>query len=132
MAQLNTKKNIILGTKSPRRIELLKMMGFKFRIRKLNINEQYPKSLSPIQIALFLSKKKANSHNIKKHDILICADTIVYKKNRVFGKPQSKKEATKMLKIISNKQHFVVTGVTIKTITKTITFYERSIVNFKK
>ncbi len=57
MEKLNT--NIILGSKSPRRIELLKLLGLDFEVRKLNIKESFPKSLSPIQTALFLSKKKS-------------------------------------------------------------------------
>ena len=65
MVKLNTKKYIILGSQSPRRKELLKLMGFNFKTQKLNIREDYPKSLSPIQVALFLSKKKANAHKIK-------------------------------------------------------------------
>ena len=132
MVKLNIKKNIILGSKSPRRIELLKLMGFQFETRKLDVEEKYPTNLSPIQIAIFLSKKKAQAHQIKRKNILICADTIVYNKNQVLGKPKSKKEAIKMLKYISNKRHFVVTGVTIKTTKTTISFYERSIVYFKK
>jgi len=132
MVKSNTKNNIILGSKSPRRIELLKLMGFQFETRKLDVDEKYPKNLSPIQIAIFLSQKKAQAHKIKTKNILICADTIVYTKNQVLEKPKSKKEAIKMLKYISNKRHFVVTGVTIKTTTTTISFYERSIVYFKK
>ena len=132
MVRSNIKDNIILGSKSPRRIELLKLMGFQFETRKLDVDEKYPKNLSPIQIAVFLSKKKAQAHKIKTKNILICADTIVYNKNQVLGKPKSNKEAIKMLEYISNKRHFVVTGVTIKTTTKTISFYERSIVYFKK
>jgi septum formation protein len=132
MVRSNIKDNIILGSKSPRRIELLKLMGFQFETRKLDVDEKYPKNLSPIQIAIFLSKKKAQAHNIETNNILICADTIVYNKNQVLGKPKSKKEAIKMLKYISNKRHFVVTGVTIKTTKTTISFYERSIVYFKK
>ena len=132
MGKLNIKKNIILGSKSPRRIDLLKLINLDFEVKKLDINEDYPKSLSPIQIALFLSKKKANAFEVQKNDILICADTIVYVKSHILGKPKSKKEAIAMLKTISNKRHFVVTGVTIKTIKKTISFYERTIVYFKK
>ena len=118
MGKLNIKKNIILGSKSPRRIDLLKLINLDFEVKKLDINEDYPKSLSPIQIALFLSKKKANAFEVQKNDILICADTIVYVKSHILGKPKSKKEAIAMLKTISNKRHFVVTGVTIKTIKK--------------
>ncbi len=132
MVKSNIKHNIILGSKSPRRIELLQLMGFQFETRKLDVDEKYPKNLSPIQIAVFLSKKKAQAHNIKTNNILICADTIVYNKKQVLGKPKSKKEAIKMLKYISNKRHFVVTGVTIKTTSKIISFHERSIVYFKK
>ena len=132
MAQLNTNINIILGSKSPRRIELLNLMGLKFQVRQLNIDEIYPKSLSPIQTALFLSKKKAHSYNIEKNELLICADTIVYIKNLILGKPKSKNEAKHMLQTLSNKRHCVVTGVTIKTLRKELSFYERSIVYFKK
>ena len=76
--------------------------------------------------------KKANAHKIEPNTILICADTIVYRKKQVFGKPKSKNEAIEMLKKMSNKQHFVVTGVTIKTTKQKISFYDRSIVYFKK
>ena len=132
MAKLNTDKKIILGSKSPRRIELLKLMGLNFKVRQLNIDETYPKSLSPINTALFLSRKKANAYVISNQDILICADTIVYIKNLILEKPKDKIEAQKMLEKLSNRRHFVVTGVTIKTSNNEISFYERSLVVFKK
>ena len=132
MEKLNTNKNIILGSKSPRRIELLKLMGLNIQVRKLDVDETYPRSLSPIQTALFLSRKKANAYVINNQDILICADTIVYIKNLILEKPKNKIEAQKMLEKLSNRRHFVVTGVTIKTAKKEISFYERSLVVFKK
>ena len=132
MEKLNTNKNIILGSKSPRRIELLKLMGLNIQVRKLDVDETYPRSLSPIQTALFLSRKKANAYVINNQDILICADTIVYIKNLILEKPKDKVEAQKMLKKLSNRRHFVVTGVTIRTANKEISFYERSLVVFKK
>ena len=132
MEKLNTNKNIILGSKSPRRIELLKLMGLNIQVRKLDIDETYPRSLSPIQTALFLSRKKANSYVINNQDILICADTIVYIKNLILEKPKDKVQAQKMLEKLFNRRHFVVTGVTIRTANKEISFYERSLVVFKK
>ena len=132
MEKLNTNIRVILGSKSPRRIELLKLMGLNIKVRQLDVDETYPQSLSPIQIALFLSKKKAKSYKIYDNEVLICADTIVYIKNLILEKPKTKNEALRMLKKISNKRHFVVTGVTIKTTTKEISFYERSVVYFKK
>ena len=133
MEKLNiNNKKIILGSQSPRRKELLSAMGIKFKVKKLNVEESFPNSLSPIQVALFLAKKKANAYKIKHNELLICADTIVYKKRDILGKPRSKKEAIKMLTKISNKQHYVVTGVNLKTEEEEVSFYEKSIVEFKK
>lgn len=125
-------KQIILGSQSPRRKELLNAMGLKFKVKKLNVEESYPKSLSPIQTALFLSRKKSKAYKVNHNELLICADTIVYQKNNIFEKPKSKTEAIQMLTEISNKQHYVVTGVTLKTKEEELSFYERSIVKFKK
>ena len=132
MEILNTKKNIVLGSKSPRRIELMKSMGLDFKIKQLNVDESYPNSLSPIQIALFLSKKKANHYSLKNNEILICADTIVYKNKSIYNKPSSNEDAQNMLMQLSNNQHFVVTGVTLRTNKKSISFYDKSSVYFKK
>ena len=133
MEKLNINhKKIILGSQSPRRKELLSAMGLNFKVKKLNVEESFPNSLSPIQVALFLAKKKANAYKIKHNELLICADTIVYKKSDILGKPRSKKEAIKMLTKISNKQHYVVTGVNLKTEEEEVAFYEKSIVEFKK
>ena len=133
MEKLNINhKKIILGSQSPRRKELLSAMGLNFKVKKLNVEESFPNSLSPIQVALFLAKKKANAYKIKHNELLICADTIVYKRRDILGKPRSKKEAIKMLTKISNKQHYVVTGVNLKTEEEEVAFYEKSIVEFKK
>ena len=132
MEILNTKKNIVLGSKSPRRIELMKSMGLDFKIKQLNVDESYPNSLSPIQIALFLSKKKANHYSLKNNEILICADTIVYKNKSIYNKPSSNEDAQNMLMQLSNNQHFVVTGVTLRTDKKSLSFYDKSSVYFKK
>jgi len=107
-------------------------MGFRFQVKKLEIDESYPKGLSPLKIAIFLSKKKTKGYKINNKDILICADTIVYNKGRVLEKPKNKKEAKEMLVYLSGKRHFVVTGVTLKTMKKEISFYERTLVYFKK
>ena len=124
-------KTFLLGSQSPRRKELLSAMGLDFKVVKINIKESFPKKLSPIKAALFLAKKKADAYKIKKNEILICADTIVYQKNKIYGKPQSKKEAIKMLQKLSAKKHYVVTAVSLKTTEEEILFYDRSLVHFK-
>ena len=132
MEKLNTNINIILGSQSPRRKELLKLMGLDFKVKKINVNENFSQNLSATKAAVFLSKKKANAYSIKKNDLLICADTIVYSDKKILGKPSTKKQAATMLQALSNKKHFVVTGVTIKMINKEVSFYERSTVYFNK
>ena len=102
-------------------------------LNETSINNFYFPSVNFKNLKDFRTRfKKAYSYKIKKNDVLICADTIVYTKNLILGKPGSNKEAIKMLKTISNQRHFVVTGVTLKTLEKEISFYDRSVVYFKK
>ena len=125
--------NIILGSKSPRRKEILSKMGIKFKVIQINFNENADFSKPIEDIAQSISILKANSFNkLKKNDILICADTIVSVENKIFGKPQTKEDAFKMLEKLSNKKHKVTTGVTIKSNMQIKTFYETTFVNFKK
>ena len=132
MDKLNTKFNIILGSKSPRRKELLNLIGLQFRVESNDVLETYPQNLTPIQIAKYLSNKKAESHLVTKNDLIICADTIVYYNNIILGKPKNKAEAIIMLKKLSNKEHKVVTGVTLKTANKQISFHDTTTVCFYK
>ena len=134
--QLNTNKsnyNIILGSKSPRRKEILSKMGIKFKVIQIDFNEDTDLSKPIEEVAQSISILKANSFNqLKKNDILICADTIVSVNNKIFGKPKTKEDAFKMLEELSNKKHKVSTGVTIKSVTQIKTFYETTFVHFKK
>jgi len=134
--QLNTNISgykIILGSKSPRRKEILSKMGIKFKVIQIDFNENTDLSKPIEEVAQSISILKANSFNqLKKNDILICADTIVSVNNKIFGKPKTKDDAFKMLEKLSNKIHKVTTGVTIKSDTQIKTFYETTFVHFKK
>ena len=107
--------NIILGSKSPRRKELLKKLGLKFTVQPIKVKENF-EDFKKIEIAAeSMSILKSNSFkNLKKRDLLICADTLVAIKKSILGKPKSKNEAKKMLNQLSGKKHKVTTGVTIK------------------
>jgi len=128
-------KNIILASQSPRRKELLSKLDINFKIAKsIDINEEYPKYLIKSEIPLFLSRLKSEAYinSLKESDILITADTIVWLDNKVLNKPKDKKEAINMLTELSNKSHNVYTGVTLTSITKTISFYSKTEVFFNK
>ncbi|HEY4800053.1 MAG TPA: Maf family nucleotide pyrophosphatase [Bacteroidia bacterium] len=111
------KYNLILASKSPRRQFLLKELGVKFEVLTKETDESFPKKLKGKQIALYLCKKKAEAfkNELRKNDLLITADTIVWVNNRVLNKPAHYSEAVKMLKLLSGKMHTVYTGVCIAT-----------------
>ena len=76
--------------------------------------------------------KAKSFKNLKNNDVLICADTLVSINQKILGKPKTRTEAKKMLKILSGKKHKVTTGVVIKSIKKQKIFYDSTIVMFKE
>lgn len=114
--------NIILGSASPRRKELLEMIGYDFLIDPSKADEDIKNYKNPTDFVRKASVKKA--HVVSKNhpdDLIICADTIVVIDNEILGKPHSKEEARKMIEKISGRSHDVLTGVSIyyKNIKKT-------------
>jgi septum formation protein len=128
------KYNIILASQSPRRVEIMRELGLKFTQVKLsNINESYPCGLDKREIPIYIARKKSDSYGQKlnSNDILITVDTIVWCNGEMFGKPKDKTDAFRMLKAISNNTHEVLTGVCLRSITKTRNFVVTSTVHFK-
>ena len=108
--------NVVLASNSPRRKELLADLGINFEVRTIKgIDESYPAQLSVLDIAQYISSKKAlvYQRNMSPRDIIITADTVVILGDEVLGKPHSCEEACAMLRQLSGKTHKVVTGVTI-------------------
>ena len=126
--------NIILGSSSPRRNELLKSLGFDFVINPSNADENYPLNLKGHEIPVFLAKKKASSFNgvLTETDLLITADTIVWCEGEIFNKPINFEEGKLMLQTLSGKMHEVFTAVCLKSANKQIIFYDATKVYFKK
>ena len=103
---------IILASNSPRRKELLQMLGVKFMVSPGNC-EEISKSQDPAQMTMEIAMKKAYATHYSQDDIIIGADTIVYYDGKVYGKPRDKDHARAMLKAFSGKTHSVYTGVCI-------------------
>ena len=116
--------NIVLGSASPRRKELLAELELEFSIKTTDKEEDYPKDLEINEIAKFLAKKKANiiARDIEKDDLLITADTIVVQNNEVIHKPKNKQDAIEILRKLSGNSHKVITGICIKSSEKQIVF----------
>jgi len=109
------KYDIILGSASPRRKELLKGLDIPFQSVSIDVEETYPDQLVGVDIPMYLAQKKANAYPLQDNTLLITADTIVWHEFTVYGKPKDKNDARRMLKTLSGKMHQVITGVCIKT-----------------
>lgn len=124
---------IILGSNSPRRRELLAGLDLSFDVHVIpGLEENYPDSLQPQEIPVFLSKQKAEAYLSTLDDqvLLITADTIVWNETEVIGKPKDREDAIRMLRSLSGHEHQVVTGVCLTTTKKQETFSVVSSVRF--
>ena len=130
----NLKKyKIVLASNSPRRKELLGGLGLPFEVRtKQGIDESYPEGLNGEQIALHISKKKAETYksDMADDELIITADTIVYVDGEVLGKPKDKEDARRMFKLMSGREHQVITGVCVVAKEKTVQFASVTDVTF--
>ncbi len=107
-------KTIILASASPRRKEILEKTGLKFKVDKSGCEEITDPGMRPHEIARFLSREKARHVAAKYRDaLIIAADTLVFLRGRLFGKPCNEEDAKEMLKALSGKAHSVITGFTI-------------------
>ena len=116
---------LVLASNSPRRKELLAGLDLPFTIRVIgDIDESYPEGLAATDIPLFLSKKKAEAYlsTLADDELLITADTIVWNDNQVLGKPKSENEAFDMLRALSGHTHQVITGVSLTSKRKQVSF----------
>lgn len=105
--------NIILGSQSPRRRELMKGLDIPFTAITIDADESYPKDLQGGDIPLYISRAKARAYASKltEGDLLITSDTIVWLDGEMLGKPHSEAEAKQMLGRLSGHTHQVFTAV---------------------
>ena len=125
---------IILASNSPRRKELLAGIDVQFEVRVIqDIDESYPADLPTKDIAEYISHKKAAVYQqqMAPDELIITADTIVVSGNEVMGKPHDEADARRMLGELSGRTHQVITGVTLTTIQKQISFSVETDVTFK-
>jgi septum formation protein len=127
--------NLLLGSKSPRRQELLKALGLHYSLVDIDVKEVYPSHLQGADIARYLCELKADAYDISllpAASILVTADTIVWLDGKYIGKPSGKAEAVEMLMQLSGKQHSVFSGICLKSATRKTVFHAHTLVNFRK
>ena len=115
---------IILASKSPRRQQLVKELGFPFEVRTKEIEEIYPAELDIYQVPIFLAELKSHPFldSLTNDELLLTSDTVVIHNNEILGKPADEADAFKMLNSLSGKMHEVITGVNLRSNEKSHAF----------
>lgn len=124
---------IILGSKSPRRRELLSGMGIRFTAVDIHADESFPSDLKGADIPLYIARAKAAAYreHLLPGQLLITADTIVWVDGVQLGKPRDAEEAARMLGMLSGKTHQVFTGVALTGTDKQVVFTDATDVTFR-
>src|SRR5690554_5478688 len=107
-------KKIILASTSPRRQELMKLLGVPFEVIPSDFDEDKVTHKNPKALVkkLALSKALAVSEKVK-DAIVIGSDTVAFFENESMSKPKDKFDAERMLKLIQGRSHFIHTGYAI-------------------
>ncbi|QSQ09527.1 Septum formation protein Maf [Koleobacter methoxysyntrophicus] len=127
-------KKIILASASPRRKQLLEQMKLKFEVIPSNIFEDYQENREPEEVARDLAERKATDiARISEDSLVIGADTVVFL-DEILGKPKDEREALKILKKLSGKTHYVITGIAVidSSTKKLVVDHEKTAVKMKK
>ena len=124
-------KNLILASASPRRRELLSLFGIPFTVRAADVDETMDPAQAPCDEVARVSCRKALAVERGPEDVVVAADTIVVCTGRVLGKPHSREEAISMLRLLSGREHQVMTGCTVLCGDRRETFTEVTDLTFR-
>lgn len=121
---------LILASKSPRRKEILTMLGFEFDCRPSETDETILPGTHPAEAVEILAERKAKAVVCETGDTVIGSDTVVALDDVILGKPKDEEDAKNMLRALSNRTHTVHTGVCILQGEKKTVFSTASKVKF--
>ena len=124
--------NLILASASPRRKELLSLFGVPFSIRAADIDEAMDPGKAPFDEVARVSRLKALATVRSDEDVVLAADTRVVCAGQVLGKPKDAAEACRMLRLLSGRDHQVMTGVTVLRGSEAVTFTEVTDLHFRE
>lgn len=124
---------LILGSQSPRRKELLAALDIPFEIRVSHVDEVYPADLPKKEVPEYLANLKLQHllQSSNEGELFVCSDTIVLLGDKIYEKAANKEEAAQMLRELSNNTHTVITSVAMGTKRKQAIFSDETQVTFK-
>lgn len=121
VARKNSPADLVLASKSPRRRSLLEQVGFSVEILGVDLDESPQPGEDAVRLARRLAAQKAEAAARSVVDrVVLAADTVVAVGDRLLGKPIDRSEAREMLRELSGRWHEVVTGVAIRTPSRTL------------
>ena len=125
-------REVILGSSSPRRRELLSGLGLEFNVKSKEIDESFPAEMESSDVAEFLARNKSTNFDdeIKSGALIITADTVVRLNEEIINKPKDMENAIEMLRKLSGRQHVVTTGVCLRWDDMTTSFSDHTRVSF--
>lgn len=126
-------KTLVLASKSPRRQQLLKDLGYTFEVRTKEVDESHSSSLNGVEIAEHLAAKKAQAFNgqLAPNEIILTSDTVVWCDGIHLAKAKNAEVAATMLRKISGRSHEVITGVCLLSQDKEVVFSDTTRVYFR-
>ena len=124
--------HLILASQSPRRRELLGLFRIPFVIRAADIDEAMDPNQSAFDEVARVSRLKAMAVSRETGDVVIAADTIVVCQGKVLGKPRDAEDAVSMLKLLSGRDHQVMTGMTVLRDDRILSHTEVTDIHFRK
>lgn len=125
---------LLLASQSPRRRELIARCGLPCElVPNFECEERFPAGTPAEEVPVFLAQLKSRSypHPLGDREILLTADTVVVLDGEVLGKPRDREEAVAMLRRLSGRGHTVVSGVALRSASRTHLFEARTEVCFR-
>lgn len=123
---------LILASASPRRKKILEYFAIPFTQKSSNFDERTVVFKDdPVAYVRKIAREKANAVNAQISDIVLAADTIVYKNKKLFHKPENETKAMEMLKELNGKSHLVITALALKKGKRILVAHEKTRVFFK-
>jgi len=123
---------VVLASASPRRRELLNLIGIVHGVRPAEADESYSPAEAPAAYAERLAREKAAIvTSVVRDSLVIGADTIVVIDGQLLGKPRDAEDATRMLKLLRGRTHVVMTAVAVAFRGRTVSAVEKVSVTFR-
>ena len=124
---------VVLASSSPRRHELLRLIGVEHDVVPADVDESHAPGEKPDAHAERLARTKAEAVAANRpQSLVIGADTIVVVDERILGKPRDVADAARMLRLLSNRTHVVMTAVAVSLAGRTLSLVEKVTVTFRE